>query len=422
MSRSAVVETHAKDQAKGTRPSNGADSVLLEILRFAASLKWTVWLCVLATFLVFFGTLAQVDQGIWHVVTKYFRSIIVWVPFAIFFPRSWAVPGAFPFPGGWLIGGLLLFNMIAAMILRFRLKWQHAGLLLTHFGLVVLIVGQFFVGLTAVEGNMVIEEGGWSNYLQHTRQIELAVIQPVDERHEDHVVVPGNLLARGGTISHQLLPFDIKIERFMPDVDIRPVHNKDHNIATAGLGLEWEAIPARKRPGADRDLSLPAVYATFLEKGSGKPLGTYLLSVWFTYPTDQGAPQVVELDGTKYIVQLRFKRSYKPYTIHLIDFRHEKYPGTDIPKDFSSIVRLIDPSRGEDRQVRIFMNHPLRYRGETFYQSSFLPDDRGTILQVVRNPGWILPYVACTLVSVGMLIQFCRTLVNFLGRRKAVAL
>ena len=33
------------------------------------------------------------------------------------------------------------------------------------------------------------------------------------------------------------------------------------------------------------------------------------------------------------------------------------------------------------------MNNPLRYNGETFYQSSYLPGDGGTILQVVRNPG-----------------------------------
>ena len=48
------------------------------------------------------------------------------------------------------------------------------------------------------------------------------------------------------------------------------------------------------------------------------------------------------------------------------------------------------------------MNHPLLYAGETFYQQSFLPGDTGTILQVVRNPGWLLPYISCVMVALGM--------------------
>ena len=63
------------------------------------------------------------------------------------------------------------------------------------------------------------------------------------------------------------------------------------------------------------------------------------------------------------------------------------------------------------------MNHPLRHAGETFYQSGFLPNDQGTILQVVRNPGWLLPYISCILVAGGMLIHFGIHLTGFLRRR-----
>jgi len=52
------------------------------------------------------------------------------------------------------------------------------------------------------------------------------------------------------------------------------------------------------------------------------------------------------------------------------------------------------------------MNNPLRHAGETFYQASFSPDERGTVLQVVRNPGWLLPYISCTMVTIGMLVHF----------------
>src|ERR1700686_4532101 len=62
------------------------------------------------------------------------------------------------------------------------------------------------------------------------------------------------------------------------------------------------------------------------------------------------------------------------------------------------------------------MNNPLHYGGQTFYQSGFLPEDRGTILQVVENPGSLMPYIACVMVALGMLVHFSMHLATFLGR------
>ena len=107
---------------------------------------------------------------------------------------------------------------------------------------------------------------------------------------------------------------------------------------------------------------------------------------------------------------------YKPYSIHLIDFSHDRYLGTDTPMNYSSKVRLVDHERNEDREVLIYMNHPLRHAGETLYQSGFQRGDTGTILQVVRNPAWLLPYVACTIATLGMLIRFSVQLIAFLNR------
>ena len=105
--------------------------------------------------------------------------------------------------------------------------------------------------------------------------------------------------------------------------------------------------------------------------------------------------------------------------MHLLKFTHEVYQGTNKPKNYCSTVRLIDPSKHEDRTVDISMNDPLRYGGETFFQQSFLQYDQGTILQVVRNPGWLMPYVACIMVAMGMLIHFGLHLQGFLKRRLA---
>jgi hypothetical protein len=65
------------------------------------------------------------------------------------------------------------------------------------------------------------------------------------------------------------------------------------------------------------------------------------------------------------------------------------------------------------------MNSPLRYTGETLYQAGYFKDDSGTILQVVRNPGWTMPYISCTMVALGMLVHFGMHLVGFLRKRFA---
>jgi cytochrome c biogenesis protein ResB len=116
---------------------------------------------------------------------------------------------------------------------------------------------------------------------------------------------------------------------------------------------------------------------------------------------------------------LRQRRFDKPFSLTLLDFTHDKYAGTDIPKNFSSRVRLLDPERGEDREVLISMNNPLRYRGYTFFQSGFDNSDRTSILQVVRNRAAIFPYAACGLVALGLVVQFSMHLFEFVARRSA---
>jgi hypothetical protein len=114
---------------------------------------------------------------------------------------------------------------------------------------------------------------------------------------------------------------------------------------------------------------------------------------------------------------LRPTRLYKPFTLHLVEFRHDKYPGTDIPKNFSSRVRLERPETGENREVLIYMNNPLRYAGDTYYQASFDNDNQGTVLQVVHNPSWLTPYFSCVMVGIGLIIQFSSHLTEFAKKR-----
>jgi cytochrome c biogenesis protein ResB len=71
------------------------------------------------------------------------------------------------------------------------------------------------------------------------------------------------------------------------------------------------------------------------------------------------------------------------------------------------------------------MNSPLRYSGLTFYQYQMGADDVArqagqafSVLQVVRNPSWLTPYIGCFLVALGLVMQFMFHLVKFLSRQQ----
>jgi hypothetical protein len=68
---------------------------------------------------------------------------------------------------------------------------------------------------------------------------------------------------------------------------------------------------------------------------------------------------------------------------------------------------------------------PLLFAGcdrenEQGYQAGFQKGDSATILQVVHNPSFLAPYVACVIVAAGLLVQFGYHLVGFARRRRAL--
>jgi hypothetical protein len=382
-----------------------------------ASLRLTVVLFVLAMFLIFAGTLAQVHHGIYEVTRLYFHSLFVWIPLNIFIPDTIASPPGFiPFPGGYAIGALLLLNLVAAHISRFKLGWKRIGMWMIHTGIIMLMLGELVTGLVAYEGNMTIDQGSSSNFTENLHKTELAIIDESDAKVDKVMTVSQQALRQASwtqePIVDKRLPFAVQVDQWMPNSLIygpamAPPGLKP--LADTGIGTQALAQSVDPVTGVDASsINAPAAVITFLDQG--KPLGRYLVSL----NLDQ--PQAVHVGDRTYQVSLRLERHYKPYTLHLIEFKHDLFTGTNTPRNFSSLVQLIDPSQHEDRQVRIWMNHPLRYNGETFYQSSYKPDNSGTILQVVDNPSWMMPYLSCAVIVLGMLIHFGIHLVSFIRR------
>ena len=382
---------------------------------FFVSLKLTVALLTLSMVLIFWATLAQVQLGIWGVQEKFFHAFFVLEK----------IPGTdIPvpvFPGGYFLGGLLLLNLIAAHTYRFKLEWRKTGILLTHAGLILLLVGELLSGLLQVESQLRLDEGETKTYSESYRLNELAVMDTTDPKFNEVVAIPEAVLAEGGIIQHPKLPFQIRLRDYYPNATLQmrdqapnatPAPGRVEGIATAGIGPRVAVVPLRLTYKQD-ERNAPAADVELV--GTEGTLGVWLVSPLL------GMPQGFTYQGHTWEIVLRFKRYYRPFAVTLLKFTHDKYAGTDIPKDFASRIRLKTDDGREDREVRIYMNNPLRYAGLTFYQAGFDNDDHTTILQVVHNPSWLLPYVSCVMMGLGLVIQFGIHLVAFIRKRRATA-
>lgn len=387
-------------------------------IRALASLKLSIALLVLALLLVYFGTWAQVDAGIYEVQKRYFHSWFTWANFGTVLPRTsdgqLAVSGGFPMPGGYAIGLLMLLNLLASWYERLVWKWNKIGLHLVHLGLVVLLLGEAWTSVAQIDSRMMIKQGDTVAYTEDSRRIELALMDRSTPDRDQVWSIRQDLLRTGSVISEASMPVVLQVEEFAPNSELLAPSQTDGASAakaTAGAGVGITMRTQRSEGTSSGSSNAPSMYVTVLEKGQSR--GTYLLS--FYQPLD--AAQEVKLsDGKSLYVQLRPKRYALPYEIKLVEFRNDRYTGTSITKNYSSRIRLTDRAQNVDREEVIWMNHPLRYGGQTFYQSGYLGDDT-TILQVVRNPAMLMPYVACIIGTIGMLLQFGITVWGFAATR-----
>ena len=375
-------------------------TIASQVWAFLKSFKLTVVLLACLMVLVVLCTLAQVELGTAGAVNAYMRSFIVWrQPLLL----------SIPFPGGALVGLLLTLNLIAKTM-DIKLTWAKSGMWLVHAGLVVLFAGEFVAGMMQVDTNMSIEVGQTVNFVQSYKNTELAIIDVTDPTWDEVYSVPDTLLAKGGAIPVPGTPITIHVKRFFPNAELNNLApGGPPSMATAGVGTTASVI---ERPLVSADNEMNQTSAFVEPVAGGRSYGTWLTSVAL------GAPQSFTHEGHTYVLTMRLRRQYLPFAFTLKQFRHDVYPGTDIPKNFSSLVQVVNPSQKESREVLIYMNQPLRYEGKTFYQASFGKNDTLSVLSVVENPGWLLPYVSCVLVSLGLLVHFAIVLRRSLKRRQ----
>ena len=164
--------------SRGSRSENARTPAAADIpawkraLAPLSSLRLTVLLLALGIVVTFFGTLAQTEDGLYVAQQRYFRS---W--FSVWSPHD---PGwkwlKVPLPGGYLLGTLLVLNLIAAHTTRFKPTWRKSGIFLTHLGVLMLLLGQLATDMLSRESRMSFAEGEWRNYSEDFQRTELAFL------------------------------------------------------------------------------------------------------------------------------------------------------------------------------------------------------------------------------------------------------
>jgi hypothetical protein len=393
-----------------------------------ASLRLTLTLLSLSMILIFVATLEQVRIGIRGALAEYFESMFgIW-----YYPEQFwggdflhAIP--IPIPGGYLLGGLLILNLTAAYITRFQWTGKKMGIQLIHLGIIMLLVGQLATQAMQEESRMQINKGESSNYIERFHGVELAFSDVTDSEIQKVVTIPQDILEEGGSVRFAELPFKINIKHFGVNCDFTVTpqgSNRDGIAKEVNRGVGHTAnLSIREK---DEDFSSEGLnfgYLVFELFDGAESIGTWLSLAhpggnhwWKQSPKlSDLAFQSIRHQGKLWGVTLRSEREYLPYSIKLIDVENEFYQGTEIPFNFESDI-VLNMEGNQSREALVYMNTPLRHAGKTFYQYQMNAAADYTVFQVIRNPSWLVPYIACILVSIGLLWQFSFHLIRFLRK------
>jgi cytochrome c-type biogenesis protein CcsB len=112
----------------------------------------------------------------------------------------------------------------------------------------------------------------------------------------------------------------------------------------------------------------------------------------------------IEVGGLEFNFKYGSKLLDLPFEIKLNDFIAERYPGTEKSyASFESKVTVLEAEK-DDFDFHIYMNNILDHRGYKFFQASFDPDEKGTILSVNHDYwGTWFTYLGYYLLYFGLL-------------------
>lgn len=366
-------------------------AVLKKYIRFLARTDlfvYTVlWLCVLLVI----GTISQKTTGLFQAQDQYFSSWFFWAG------------GFVPLPAGRLCLTVIFAGLVAKLFTQTWTK-AKAGTLIVHIGALLLLLGGFMTAAFSQEGYVAIPEGESRHFMEDYFQVELAVMDAISG--EDIAIFENDAFSIGNVLRHDGFSFTIGIDNFYRNIS--PVVRETPRDDAHGMAKNITLKPVPRAPEEEANNAGIEFYI----KGAGQADGFY--SLFEQMPIRQ---TITTDEERRFILDLRPVRTALPFTLQLNDFEKDVYPGTNMARSYRSDIILHDGKLAWHSIIS--MNEPLRYKGYTFYQSSFLRNEGKeiTVLAVVKNAGRLFPYISSIIICIGLLIHLFFRLPQLRGQR-----
>ncbi len=334
------------------------------------------------------GTVAQKYIGLYEATKIFFSNPILWL-------------GPLPLPGLPVLLGLITVNLFCKLFFKSPWNARTAGTIIVHMGVLLLLVGGLFTALFSQEGYLDLYEGQEKSYVSDYHLREFVLLDEQDriiESYDHNELTPGRKLH----ITEPPILVEILESCLNCAISMREDSTPDH----LGMASKMKITPDKLKLQDEENLT----GATFSVSGTETD-GIYMV-------LDE-VPKLPEIriNGSVLKFAMRKHRRDLPFSVRLIDFKRELYPGTEMARAYESRIEIIDgPARWE---TLISMNQPLRYKDYTLFQSSFAQTPAGTmsVLAVVQNTGRVFPYISGLAFCFGLILHLMIRAGMFTRRR-----
>ncbi len=273
----------------------------------------------------------------------------------------------------WFAGLLAAFgiNLFACTAQRISAGKVRIGSLLSHLGILVILAGVIVSAMLSERGQISISEGETLNAYSTGRRVNR---MPFGIRLDDF-----NLEWKNQTPHEiEIVVRDARVRQSL-DVDVGGIYD----IASSGYSIEV----MRFVPDLFVDSGMNVVSRS---DNPGNPALLVRIS-----------------RGDKVEARWLFAR-YPDFTMERDGNIGLAYKFGKSPGDFKSTVTIFDEGKGRLTGT-IEVNHPLKYRGYSFYQANYDPASlQWTGLEVVRDPGVHVVFAGILLLNLGVVIMLYR--------------
>ncbi len=361
----------------------------------------------------FFGTLEQTQVGLYQTLQKYFDMEALFV-----IPELHGKIIPLPIPGTFWVSAVLVVNMTLGGLIRARKGWKTAGVLISHFSMIFLLVAGGVSQISKKEGVMHVYQGDRSDYARSYTEptIEIYPLSDQGTRSRPFVVDTQHLsgLKPEGSLTVRLpeeVPFDLRVTGFLRSSDLLQVARSKNQYDGEKI-VDGFFLKETKR-AQQEETNLTGCYLTVLDKRGAVLQELVLHYNGMLFPT----PVTAQVNGKRYEFSLTRWIWPMPFEVELDKTLGEYWPGTRDPSWFQSDITKVEGELREE--YSIVMNKPMRHKGVTLYQASWAPPAPGgrpsSGFAIVQNPSDQWPKWSLYIASFGLMLHFGMKLTRFLG-------